>query len=81
MDPFKQRGYPAFNGLAKIEYIKQGATNRGFVSLDPERQPERDDEPQRNAAVKGAAHQAGVSVPSSRVGGHHSTGGFSRGKA
>jgi hypothetical protein len=79
MTSFKQAGYPAFTGPAKIEYIKQGATNRGFVSLDPERQRQFDDKAQRKATPKSGAQRAGPTASPVRVGGRHSTGGFSRG--
>lgn len=81
MTSFKQGGYPAFTVPAKIEYIKEGATNRGFVSLDPERQRQLDDETQRKAAPKRGAPQAGLTVLPTRVVGRSSTGGFSRGNA
>ena len=81
MTSFKQGGYPAFTGPAKIEYIKEGATNRGFLSLDPERQSELDDETQRKATPKGGVPRAGLTMPPTGVGGRNSTGGFSRGNA
>lgn len=81
MASFRQGTYPAFTGPARIEYIKEGATNRGFVSLDPERQPELDAQTQRKATPKGGAHRTGPTVVPVRVGGGRSTGGFSRGNA
>lgn len=79
---FRQGTYPVFTGMAKIEYLKVGATNRGFVSLDPERQRELDDQPQPRIAARADARRTSQTPPTAdRDAAGRSTGGFSRGNA